>query len=91
MESRAWRVSGVVQGVGFRYFVLRQGSALCLRGYVRNMPDGSVEVAALGLPEAVGALEKALWTGPPQASVYDVRPLDAPGGLERRSGFDIEY
>lgn len=91
MADRAWRVSGIVQGVGFRYFVRRQGAALCLKGYVRNLPDGSVEVAAAGSPEGISELEKALLAGPPQAAVYEVRIMDAPRGLEQRSGFDIEY
>jgi acylphosphatase len=41
-------VHGRVQGVGFRFFVLRQGRALGLTGYVRNLPGGMVEVWAEG-------------------------------------------
>jgi len=46
-------VSGRVQGVGFRYFVLRQARSLGLRGYVRNLPDGRVEFLLQGAPDAV--------------------------------------
>jgi len=42
------RVSGTVQGVGFRYFTFRTARRLSLSGYVRNNSDGSVEVVAEG-------------------------------------------
>ena len=41
-------VRGEVQGVGFRYFVVREGLALALRGYARNTSSGDVEVLAQG-------------------------------------------
>jgi acylphosphatase len=41
-------ISGVVQGVGFRYFVYMNSKAFGVKGYVRNLPDGSVEVRAEG-------------------------------------------
>ncbi len=66
-------VYGDVQGVGFRWFVQHQAQSLGLRGWVRNCPDGSVEVAAAGAAAALLALERALWQGPPHAHVRDVR------------------
>lgn len=80
-----------MQGVGFRYFVLREGKRAGLRGYVRNLPDGSVEIAASGPEESLKDFEKTISVGPPQAAVYEVRAFDVPEGLERRGGFDIEY
>ena len=47
-------VAGRVQGVGFRYFVARSARGLGLSGYVRNLPDGTVEVAAVGNRAALG-------------------------------------
>ena len=53
MASLRGLVSGRVQGVGFRYFVLRLARAADLRGYVRNLPDGRVEFLLQGTPESV--------------------------------------
>ena len=47
-------VAGRVQGVGFRYFVARSARGLGLSGYVRNLPDGTVEVAASGNRASLG-------------------------------------
>ncbi|HEX4955931.1 MAG TPA: acylphosphatase [Thermoanaerobaculia bacterium] len=73
------RVSGRVQGVGFRAFVRRLGRELGLSGTVRNLPDGSVGVRAGGAEEAVEALLVALHEGPPASRVdrVEVVPLAA--------------
>ncbi len=68
-------VSGRVQGVGFRWFVRERASRLGLAGWVRNCPDGSVEVAARGDVDALATLERHLWSGPPGASVRAVELL----------------
>jgi acylphosphatase len=65
-------VTGAVQGVGFRVFAQRQAAALGLRGWVRNRPDGAVEVVAQGPREAVGQLLAALRRGPRLARVDQV-------------------
>lgn len=67
-----YRVYGRVQGVGFRWFVMREGSRLRLRGYVRNLADGSVEVVAQGDEGELGRLEGALERGPTMARVDGV-------------------
>ena len=71
---RAYRyvVSGRVQGVGFRAFVADAARAEGLDGWVRNLPDGPVEVHAEGDAEALGRFEWRLWQGPPMARVDDV-------------------
>jgi acylphosphatase len=66
-------VAGVVQGVGFRYFVAREARRLGLAGFVRNLPDGRVEVVAEGERAALERLVAALRSGPPSAEVQDVR------------------
>lgn len=58
------RVEGHVQGVGFRDFTRRRALALALLGYVRNLPDGSVEAAAEGPAEALEAFLCDLRHGP---------------------------
>jgi acylphosphatase len=65
-------VTGRVQGVSFRYFVLEQADKLELRGWVRNRWNGSVEVTAEGSHQNVELLLLALRDGPPMASVTDV-------------------
>ena len=54
------RVAGSVQGVGFRYFTERKARELGLSGYVRNRPDGDVEMEVEGSPDRVAALVDAV-------------------------------
>ncbi len=65
-------ISGIVQGVGFRYFTYRRAVALGLTGYVRNLADGRVEVVAEGEEENLRQLLKELKVGPSYASVENV-------------------
>ena len=51
--ARQYRISGRVQGVGFRYFALDQAAREGIHGWIRNMPDGRVEALAEGDAEAV--------------------------------------
>ena len=57
------RITGRVQGVGYRLWATRTAAGLRLRGWVRNQSDGSVELLATGAPEAVAALVEACATG----------------------------
>jgi acylphosphatase len=66
------RVSGRVQGVGFRYFVRQEAQTLGLDGWVANMPDGSVAFVADGPPTALERLLEIVSVGPPGAFVQDV-------------------
>ena len=64
---------GRVQGVSFRYFVLRNARRLGLKGYVRNLPKGhSVEVLAEGEQEGLEELLGHINQGPPGADVQEV-------------------
>ncbi len=65
-------VRGHVQGVGFRVWVREVAQRMSLRGFVRNMPDGSVYVLAFGSPPALQTLLRLLHEGPPQAHVASV-------------------
>ena len=65
-------VTGRVQGVGFRYFVARAARGLGLSGYVRNLPDGTVELAVAGDRAALESLAALLEKGPPGAIVKSV-------------------
>ena len=69
---------GRVQGVGFRWFVLRQAQALGVQGWVRNLPDGRVEVVGLASPEALAQLEAMVQEGPPGSRVTRVTSADVP-------------
>jgi acylphosphatase len=74
---RRARVEGRVQGVYFRASTAERAVALGLRGYARNLPDGSVEVLCAGPLEAVESLLDWLWQGPAMARVDVVRVEEA--------------
>ena len=65
-------VRGRVQGVGFRYFVVRRAVKLGIVGWVANTADGSVRCVAEGTPRALDVLEADLRTGPVGAIVDGV-------------------
>lgn len=66
---RGFRVTGRVQGVGFRAWTARRARALGIRGSVRNLPDGSVEVVASGPSPILDQLRDLLSQGPPAADI----------------------
>jgi acylphosphatase len=76
--TRRFLVSGRVQGVGFRWFVLRVAEREGLTGFVRNLPDGGVEVVAHGESALLARLAAALREGPPHAQVASVTVTDEP-------------
>ena len=74
MQTRAHIVvEGMVQGVGFRWFVARHAEALGVRGYAKNLFDGNVEVVAEGDRSLVEELIKELKIGPRSAHVSNVK------------------
>ena len=85
------RVSGTVQGVGFRWFVRERARRLGLSGWVRNLEDGSVEVAAEGDEPQIELLRTELQKGPSGAMVKAVedvddappQPVESPFGIIR--------
>jgi acylphosphatase len=70
--TRRYLVEGDVQGVGFRYFTLRQALKLGIRGWVRNLPDGRVEALGAGAAGDLARFEAALRRGPDLARVATV-------------------
>lgn len=85
-----FRVHGRVQGVGFRWWTRRTASRLGLTGFVRNLPDGTVEVRARGPSDALQELEDSLHEGPSSARVRRVERRQAGGDRVARDGFRIE-
>ncbi len=90
MVARRYFISGIVQGVGYRYFVVRVARRLGLRGYVRNLSDGRVEVYAEGTPEQLDQLRAYLQEGPPAAVVQRVEETEVPPS-GRWNSFEVVY
>ncbi len=86
-----WVVQCRVQGVGFRWFVLRQAEALGLVGWVRNQDDGSVEVVARGAAAAMGQMEEALRHGPSGARVSHVESTQIQHELVDAKSFSVKH
>jgi len=86
---RRFRITGKVQGVYFRHSTRLQAERLTLRGYARNLPDGSVEVEAHGPGAAVEGLRQWLNQGPPMARVDSVLELEPGGDLTAPAAFEI--
>jgi acylphosphatase len=66
------KIHGIVQGVNFRYYTRLKAQELGIKGWVRNNPDGTVEVDAEGEKEALSRLLEFLHRGPPSAVVTKV-------------------
>lgn len=73
------QISGRVQGVGFRYHMIRVARELGITGWVRNRYDGSVEAMIQGSPDAVEAMIARARRGPPGAAVTDVLIAEGSG------------
>jgi acylphosphatase len=82
-------VFGMVQGVGFRWFVARHARSLGLTGYARNLPNGSVEVVVDGPQDAFPALELLLRRGPANSQVDRVERSSETAAFPTGKGFDV--
>jgi acylphosphatase len=82
------RVSGYVQGVGFRYTARRQAERLGLTGWVRNAADGTVEAEVQGPTEEVQSFVVWISRGPAGADVHDVQREEIPA-LSGENAFRI--
>lgn len=87
MPTFRFLVSGRVQGVGYRYFAMKEADRHGVSGFARNLPDGRVEVVGEGAAEALSAFAESLARGPSFAAVDHVDKAEiAPRG---DSGFHI--
>lgn len=77
------RISGRVQGVGFRYSLADEAARRSVTGWVRNRRDGTVEAVLDGAPDAVEAVIAWARHGPPAASVAHVQVGETSGAFER--------
>ena len=78
MAAYRYLVTGRVQGVGYRYFVLREAERLGVAGFTRNLSDGCVEVVAEASEDVLGELETRLRRGPSFAAVEGVDKTPIP-------------
>jgi len=90
MERAHIWVSGKVQGVWYRASTVEEARRLGLTGWVRNLPDGRVEVVAQGPREALEELIAWCHQGPPLAVVDEVKVIWEPA-TEEFSSFSIAY
>lgn len=84
-------VSGRVQGVGYRYFVQSQAYELGFSGYVRNLPNGDVELEAEASADLLDQLVVALRRGPALSRVDDMKVTDRSSRNDAEEGFRISY
>jgi len=76
--AKKFLITGRVQGVGYRYFADRWASQFGIRGYVKNLWDGNVEVYAIGEAMALEELKRQLAEGPRSARVAAIDESDEP-------------
>jgi len=87
MDKKLIRVTGIVQGVGFRWFASRTARAMELRGWVRNLPGGGVEIFAAGGAAKLGEFIQSLYGGPGEVADVNVSPSNE----EAPAGFEIKF
>jgi acylphosphatase len=83
-------VSGMVQGVGYRYFVMRLAKRMQLTGWARNLYSGEVEILVEGQRGSIESFIKDLWTGNPSALVRNVE-VNWQKYTGSHTGFDITF
>ena len=84
------RIHGRVQGVAFRHHTRKKAMDLGLTGWVKNLPDGTVALAAEGPPDALDALAEWIHHGPPFAHVTQVELVRSDTAAGHPT-FDIVY
>lgn len=87
-QAVRYLIAGRVQGVFYRSATAEQAARLSVDGWVKNLPDGRVEVVAAGDRAALAALASWLWHGPPAARVESVQLEEWTDAVPR--GFAVE-
>lgn len=82
MVTKHLRITGRVQGVGYRNYMEYKARQFNIKGWVRNRGDGSVEAVIQGRAEDVEALIERARRGPPKAAVSGVAVSDATGSFD---------
>ena len=91
MESYRFRIKGKVQGVFYRKFIAQKLRQVGIRGYVRNLPDGSVEVVARLIVEELEKVLEALEEGSPLSEVESIETELLEEDDLIYDGFEIRY
>ena len=90
-QCRRWTLTGRVQGVGFRWFALKEAQAMGIRGWVANTADGAVEVVGLATPETLDLFEATLAKGPPSSRVTRIVTENVPHDSVESKSFTIKH
>ena len=85
MQALKIIVEGRVQGVGYRHYIYTKARRLLLKGYVRNLTNGKVEILAIGEGDAISALIKHARKGPTLSWVYNVQVFSVEGDITEYS------
>lgn len=89
IRAYRWVISGRVQGVGFRWFVLRAAQRLGVRGWARNLWDGRVEVMGQGTLSALHDFQEGLHKGPLLSRVENVEKVEVTSEVSTFKSFEI--
>jgi len=90
LKRKNIRVSGIVQGVGFRWFVVQHARTFGLVGWTRNNPDGSVEIEAEGTDDALESFVQEVHRGPRFSRVDSVVNVEMEP-LEKEKQFRVVF
>ncbi len=89
IRAYRWAISGRVQGVGFRWFVLRAAQRLGVTGWARNLWDGGVEVMGQGTLSMLHDFEKELRKGPLLSNVENVEKAEVTSEVSTFKSFEV--
>ncbi len=89
MPCQHIHITGKVQGVSFRYYILKEAQRLGINGWVKNLEDGRMEAIAQGKEEDLQQLLRLFRKGPPYAEVERVDMKEMPE--QKLEGFEIKY
>lgn len=90
-QAKRYFISGMVQGVGYRYFTRDAAEHLRMSGFVRNLRDGRVEVFAVGTAHQHAELRASLEVGPRFSSVSEIREEPAAPDPQYADAFVIKH